>query len=47
MKCVKKDEKVIRVEDEKARKLVEFEGWKYCPKSEWKATGRKRCEKTA
>ena len=42
MKCVKKDEKVIRVNDEEARKLVESKGWKYCPKSEWKATGRKR-----
>ena len=38
MKCVKKPDSVIvrRVKDETAAKLVEEDGYSYCPKSEWK-----------
>lgn len=38
MKCVQKDNRVKRVPDSEARKLVEDEGWKYVPKSTWKET---------
>lgn len=41
MKCIKKDgEKIRRVGDDKAKEMVETEGWSYCPKSEWKAQER-------
>ena len=36
MKCIKKHGEIKRVRDEEARTLVEEQGWKYCPKSEWK-----------
>lgn len=36
MKTVKKDDKVRRVKDKAAVKMVANEGWQYCPKSEWK-----------
>ena len=36
MKCVKKDEKIKRVTDKQAEKLVK-EGWAYCPKHEWRS----------
>jgi hypothetical protein len=36
MKCVKKDNKISRVSDERARKLVN-KGYAYCPKSEYRA----------
>jgi len=42
MKCVKKDAVIKRVPDEAAVELVK-QGWRYCPKSEWK--GKK--DKTA
>jgi hypothetical protein len=34
-KCIQKGDKVKRVSDKEALKLVD-EGWKYIPKSEWK-----------
>lgn len=40
MKCVKKHGEIRRVKDELAKKLVEENGWKYCPKSEWKENVR-------
>lgn len=39
MKCVKKNDKVRRVKDEKATALVNG-GWTYCPKSNWKIQER-------
>lgn len=35
MKCVVKDAVIKRVPDEAAVELVS-QGWKYCPKSDWK-----------
>jgi hypothetical protein len=42
MKCIKSGDKVIRVDDEKARKLVESGKWKFSTKGAWKSGGRKR-----
>jgi len=39
MKCVKKNDKVRRVKDEKASDLVD-NGWAYCPKTNWKIQER-------
>lgn len=45
MKCVKKvlknEDRTMfrRVSDFRAHILVTEEGWKYCPKSEWKKAG--------
>jgi hypothetical protein len=36
MKTVKKGKNVKRVKDKAAVKMVATEGWKYCPKSEYK-----------
>ena len=36
MKSVKKGKKIQRVFDTQAKKMVKNEGWKYCPKSEWR-----------
>jgi hypothetical protein len=36
MKTVKKGKNVKRVKDKAAVKMVAAEGWKYCPKSEYK-----------
>jgi hypothetical protein len=36
MKCIKKHGEIKRVSDEKAEKLVNHNGWAYCPKHEWK-----------
>ena len=35
MKTIKKGKKVKRVSDDEATRQV-AQGWKYCPKSEWK-----------
>ena len=35
-KCVQKGDEVKRVRDEEAQELVDSQGWKYIPKSEWK-----------
>ena len=35
MKTVKKNKEVLRASDSEAEQLVE-QGWKYCPKSEWR-----------
>ena len=35
MKCVKKGADIQRVSDEKAADMVK-DGWKYCPKKEWR-----------
>ena len=37
-KCIKniKTGKIIRVDNEKARKMVDSEEYEYCPKSEYK-----------
>ncbi len=42
-KCVQNQEtkKVIRVSNDRADVLVKLEGWKYCPKDEWRLSGRK------
>jgi len=42
MKCVKRNDKIKRVKDKEAYELVEAQGWKYCPKSEWKEKVRPR-----
>lgn len=36
MKTVKNADQIKRVPNQKARELVLDEGWKYCPKHEWK-----------
>ena len=36
MKCIKKEGVIKRVKDDVAKIAVEENGWKYCPKSEWK-----------
>lgn len=41
MKCVKKKKIYKRVSDQEAESLVKNEGWKYCPKHEWRAFQRK------
>ena len=42
MKCIKNIEngKVSRVSNDEAVKTVKKGGWRYIPKSEWKAAGR-------
>ncbi len=35
MKCIKLDQKVQRVTDSEAEKLLK-QGWRYCPKTDWK-----------
>lgn len=40
MKTVKNGSDIRRVKDSVAATMVNS-GWKYCPKSEWKATGQK------
>jgi len=37
MKCIKNGNKIERVSDEEAHKRVTKQGWKYCPKAEYKA----------
>jgi len=39
MKIVKNASDIRKVRDEEAVKMVKA-GWKYCPKSEWKASGK-------
>jgi len=36
MKCVKKHGEIKRVKNEVALEMVYNQGWKFCPKSEWK-----------
>ena len=36
MKTIKKNKELKRVKDDIAEQMVRNEGWKYCPKSEWK-----------
>ena len=36
MKTIKKNKKIQRASDKDAEQMVKTEGWKYCPKSEWK-----------
>jgi hypothetical protein len=36
MKCIKKDETIVRIADEEAHVKVTKFGWKYVPRSEWK-----------
>lgn len=40
MKCIKKGEKIKRVKNDVAKLAVEEDGWKFCPKSEWKVKVR-------
>lgn len=40
MKTIKKNKNIKRVRDEEAENLVKGEGWKYCPKSEWRTKVR-------
>ena len=40
MKTIKKDDKIKRVKDEMADKLVSQNGWQFCPKSEFKALNK-------
>jgi len=39
MKCIKKGKRIERVSDKEAAESVR-EGWKYCPKSEWRKKTR-------
>ena len=41
MKCIKKHGKIRRVSDELARKLVNTDKYKFCPKHEWKEQNKK------
>lgn len=36
MKCIKKNEKVMKVPEDIAESKVNKSGWQYCPKSEYK-----------
>jgi hypothetical protein len=36
MKTIKRSDEVLRVADKKAEEMVKNQGYKYCPKSEWK-----------
>jgi hypothetical protein len=36
MKTVKKKKQIKRVSNAQAEQMVKGEGWKYCPKSEWR-----------
>lgn len=36
MKCITKDNKILRVDNELAFHKVAKEGWKFCEKSGWK-----------
>ena len=46
MKCVKKDKTIKRVSDKEAARMVQDQGYEYCPKKEWKEKIRdKRKEK--
>ena len=36
MKTIKKGKKIVRVADKEADARVKTQGWKYCPKSEWR-----------
>jgi hypothetical protein len=36
MKTVKKKKQIKRASDAQAEQMVKGEGWKYCPKSEWR-----------
>lgn len=40
MKTIKKGREVQRTTDVQAEKLVKSQGWKYCPKHEWKVKVR-------
>ena len=40
MKCVKKDKKIIRVSNEKAKDLVANSGYTYTDKDSWKRLKR-------
>jgi len=42
MKCIKKHGKIRRVSGELANELVSEDGWKYCPKHEWKEQKKKK-----
>ena len=46
MKTIKKNKKIQRASDKDAEQRVKAEGWKYCPKSEWKK-GRDAAPKRA
>ena len=39
MKCVKQGKQIRRVSEKEAERLVK-DGWKYCPKHEWKTATR-------
>jgi len=41
MKCVKKDNKIVRVSNERAAELVEKAGYTYTDKDSWKRQERK------
>lgn len=43
-KCIRKDDQIRRVSDEKAAKLVK-EGWHLTSKGAWKSAGRPALEK--
>lgn len=52
MKTVKKGRKIERHPDKDAASLVREQGWKYCPRSEWRekvrdAEPKKAVKKTA
>jgi len=36
MKTIKRNNEILRVMDNEAEKLVKNEGYKFCPKKEWK-----------
>ena len=36
MKTIKNQSEIKRVSDEEANRLVGTEGWRYCPKYQWK-----------
>jgi len=40
MKCIKKEDTVVRVSDEEAFYFTKKD-WKYCPKHEWKKAKEK------
>ena len=44
MKTVKKGKEVRRVKDKAALNMTTKEGWKYCPKSEYKAAPKEKTE---
>ena len=46
MKTIKKGKKVKRVSDNEATRQV-AQGWKYCPKSEWKTVRDAKPKKVA